>query len=510
MALSRLSLSLTLAKEAQVLAKRFASIHLPLSAATSLPADAPVVMVEVANAHVTIVTELRAKLEKDNDLIYHDSLPSVTSLPAIEKSSVITALPIHEIYATPATQKLVGPDLFEKLIPMGVVELGSVYTEEMAKLARVEAERTEGADAECEGGLGWIGLPQGLERFKQGGDGLDSLTDPGREVRQWVEEIQAHERSREGPVEHLFTQLAARKSSTANRLATTSSALEQEVQACEALRNQYGAMWEQQPSSGSTRGLRADLAAHKVSLAQASSSDEQAARIWDGIKDDVRALASTESVGRLFTETIHAALTATNGGPQATLLDLDVGAEESSEREKQEMRGLVARIQEGVTQLGKIRRERAEVLKDLKERVRRSPPVLNLTSRRSKATTSRICCSSTASRPRRRLPASTQSLSPSWRSSGRTSSASRARSRCRPRCLPLWEPTTRSSRTFPRRARSSRAGLPATRGGGSWSSGWARVGRATTTCATASPRASRSTASSSGSCSGWNKTRTSL
>ncbi|XP_051520675.1 tyrosine-protein phosphatase non-receptor type 23-like isoform X1 [Myxocyprinus asiaticus] len=69
--------------------------------------------------------------KKDNDFIYHESVPGVDTLVAVKGASLVKPLPV-----TPTDQSVTGPDLFCKLVPMATHEASSLYSEEKAKLLR--------------------------------------------------------------------------------------------------------------------------------------------------------------------------------------------------------------------------------------------------------------------------------------------------------------------------------------------------------------------------------------
>ncbi|XP_043073303.1 tyrosine-protein phosphatase non-receptor type 23b [Puntigrus tetrazona] len=69
--------------------------------------------------------------KKDNDFIYHESVPGLDTLPAVKGASLVKPLPINL-----TDQSVTGPDLFSKLVPMATHEASSLYSEEKAKLLR--------------------------------------------------------------------------------------------------------------------------------------------------------------------------------------------------------------------------------------------------------------------------------------------------------------------------------------------------------------------------------------
>ncbi|XP_056335903.1 tyrosine-protein phosphatase non-receptor type 23b [Danio aesculapii] len=69
--------------------------------------------------------------KKDNDFIYHESVPSLDTLGAVKGASLVKPLPVSL-----TDQSVTGPDLFSKLVPMATHEASSLYSEEKAKLLR--------------------------------------------------------------------------------------------------------------------------------------------------------------------------------------------------------------------------------------------------------------------------------------------------------------------------------------------------------------------------------------
>ncbi|XP_051948770.1 LOW QUALITY PROTEIN: tyrosine-protein phosphatase non-receptor type 23-like [Xyrauchen texanus] len=69
--------------------------------------------------------------KKDNDFIYHESVPGIETHAAVKGASLVKPLPV-----TPTDQSVTGPDLFSKLVPMATHEASSLYSEEKAQLLR--------------------------------------------------------------------------------------------------------------------------------------------------------------------------------------------------------------------------------------------------------------------------------------------------------------------------------------------------------------------------------------
>lgn len=313
------------------------------------------------------MSDSRAKAQKDNDIVYNEVVPTEATLAPIDKGKpVAEPIAIHDVYASPDVQKIVGPDLFTKLVPLSVHESASMYSEEKAKLVRAEAERVELADEEMISALEYMGLPASLARFKSGANAQATLADPGPQVRAWVDEVRTGEI--ESRVEDQFKRIGQLRDSARHQLERISSDLDHESRECERLRNQYGHLWEQSPSSAATRPFRQDVKSHRESLDQAAASDHQAQTLWSGIRGDVSMMVepSGNSLEQAFTDAVTG-----RGSNEINLLDADFAKDDD---EDEETRQKAEAVSEALVRLNKIKKERAEVLKDLKDKVSPPPP----------------------------------------------------------------------------------------------------------------------------------------
>ena len=363
-ALVRLTVAESAAKEANRIASSFASIFVT-QMSPNLPPDAGPTLLDLTKAHLALCTEKKNEAQRENDLIYNAVLPSPDTLPAIDKAAVATPISIQEVYAAPDVQKVIGPDMFIRLVPLSVHESASVYSEEKAKIVRGEVERSENAEAEVQSALDAMGVKEGLVRYKAmvgsalGGNEDDVPT----EVRRWKEDISIME-TREG-VERMMTELGRLRDTVRRELEEAGKELDAESRACEAMRVKYDHLWTQAPSASFTKTLRQDLKSHLQALDAARNSDTQVNVLWDSVKGEIQLLLSDA------VEDVFRAATNTGGGAES-LLDVD-GPEERDEEERKRIAQLVEEIEERLERLRKIDSERNEVLKDLKGKVRFGP-----------------------------------------------------------------------------------------------------------------------------------------
>jgi tyrosine-protein phosphatase non-receptor type 23 len=362
-ALARFTLAETNAKEANRITLSFASLFVN-QLSPNLPPDAGPSLQELTKAHLAVCTTQKNDAQKANDLIYNAILPNPETLPAVDKTSATTPITIQEVYGNPDVQKVIGQDIFIKLIPLSVHESASVYSEEKAKLARSEVEKVDLAEGEIKSVLDSLGVREGLSRYKSMVEGsIGREEEVPLEVRRWRDDIRVIE-ERE-PVDRLLSQLTSLKASVQAELDGVSRDLEIESKDCEAMRVKYDS-WSQEPSASLTKNIRQDLKSHFTALEAAGVSDEQVVQLWGAVNADIKLLLS-EELDVVFRESVER-----NSGQGESLLDLDVSSEMKDEEEKKRIEQLVNEIEERLNGLYKISKERDQVLRDLKDKV---PPV---------------------------------------------------------------------------------------------------------------------------------------
>ncbi|KIJ16426.1 hypothetical protein PAXINDRAFT_113542 [Paxillus involutus ATCC 200175] len=357
--LVRYTLAETLAKEAYRSAQSFSAIWSHVS--PTLPADAGSSILERTKSHLQVCTDRKNEAQRENDLIYNAVLPSVDALPNIDKASVATPITIQEVYSAPDVQKIIGQDLFIKLIPLSVHESASVYSEEKAKLVRKEVENAESAEVEVRSALEAMGVQKGLGRFKAMAEGgIGGEEEIPLEVRRWREDIGVME-DRES-VDTLMREMTRLKDAVKSELGGISRDLEVESGECESMRVKYDHLWSQEPSSSLNKSLRQDLKSRLSALDVAASSDQQVSTLWESVKGDILLLLSP-GVEELFRAS------AQRGAPTESLLDLDIGSEAHDEQERTRIGQYTSEIEECLGRIKKITYERNEVLRDLKEKI---------------------------------------------------------------------------------------------------------------------------------------------
>lgn len=358
--LARVQVAETLIKDAQKFAASFPS-SVPPNA--NLASDAGSSLVDLVKRHLVIVQEKIMEYEKDNDLIYHQTVPNESTLPIIAKLPASKAIPVQELYAGQDIQRIIGPDIFSKIVPMSVTQSASLYDEEKAKLIRAESEKCDLANSEMAAALDYLKLPNSLKILK---GGLEENLEVDSEFRAWADEI-AHEE----PLSNSFDEIKDDKARVEELLLQCAKALDTEESICEKMRTKYGDDWIQQPSASLTQTLREDIRNLSNAIDAASESDAallaQYTQYAEDI-DDLRKAGETDESDVLFQKAMvkngyRADGKSTPGVHEGSLLDVDEHLDEPSVLDQ------IAEVEDLLKKLNLIKRERNQVLKDLKDRV---------------------------------------------------------------------------------------------------------------------------------------------
>ena len=368
-AIARLQIAEREAKDAIRIASSFPPT---VSAASNLSSESRSSLVDMTTRHSVTIHEKLAAFNKDNDFIYHQTVPAEASLSVVPKLAAAKAIPVSELYQGQDIQRIIGPDIFQKIVPISVTESASLYDEEKAKLVRAEAENVETANGEMAASLDYLKLPGSLTILKGGTEQGVTVDD---EFRSWCEELAGHD-----SFDRAFDSLQSEKTSTINTLAACTKHLDQEESTCEKMRSKYGGEWTQQPSSRLTSTLRSDVRSYGSAIDEASNSDARltnTSQQYDSDFDEMRSAGESNEADVLYQRAI---LNSSRGkdkqgftnsmSPQqeGSLLDEDFDEDEFSVKDQ------IAKVEDLLKKLDLIKRDRMQVLKDLKEKVRPPKP----------------------------------------------------------------------------------------------------------------------------------------
>ena len=352
-------------------AKSFPSSVPPNS---NLSSESGANLTDLIKYHLANVQATLATFVKDNDFIYHQPIPNEAGLSAVAKLPAAKAIPVSELYQGQDIQRIIGPDIFQKLVPMSVTETASLYDEEKAKLIRAETEKVETANGEMAASLDYLKLPGSLNIVKGGMDQEMTVDD---EFRRWCQDLAGHQSFAKA-----LDGLQERKAEIQGLLDQCALQLDKEESVCEKMRSKHGADWSQQPSARLNTTLRGDIRTFRDTINEASASDSQllaTLRQYESDFDEMRSAGETDEAEVLFQRAMIKVSSKHGKGkngigspqsstPEGNLLD-DVYDEGSLSVAEQ-----IARVESILKKLNLVKRERSQVLKDLKEKVTSLPP----------------------------------------------------------------------------------------------------------------------------------------
>ncbi|AEO55161.1 hypothetical protein MYCTH_105006 [Thermothelomyces thermophilus ATCC 42464] len=358
MAVARLQVAESHAREAHKTANNFPGTVPPSS---NLTAESGVALAEITKRHLVAVQQKLKELTKDNDFIYHQPVPDASGVPAVAKLPAAKPIPVSELYAGQDIQRITGPDLFAKIVPLSVTESASLYDEEKAKLVRAETERVDAANSEMAASLDYLRLPGALQVLK---GGFDQDIVPDEDFRTWCADVADHE-----DPSKIFEYLHTQRQSIVATLERSSKQLDMEESVCEKMRSKYESEWTQQPSSRLTTTLRSDIRTYREALEEAGRSDGQLAtklRQNETEFDEMRAAAENGEVDALFQRAVkrmRKSSSTNSPSSEPNLLDADFDDGGPSVVDQ------IAKVEDILKKLNLIKKERIQVLKDLKEKI---------------------------------------------------------------------------------------------------------------------------------------------
>lgn len=357
-AISRLLVAEAAAKEATKLSNSFPGT---VPASSNLASESGVIFLEITKRHLILIQEKLAKLTKDNDFIYHQVVPPEAGLAIIPKLAAAKAIPVSQLYTGQDIQRITGPDIFLKIIPISVTESASLYDEEKAKLIRAETERVESANSEMAASLDYLHLPTALHIIK---GNFDKKLIADDEFKRWCQEI-----ANRYVTPYTSDYLKSCRESINIILDKCSQQLDLEESVCEKMRLDYEESWTQQPSSRLTMTLRSDIRSYRDALEDASPNDNKLLENFARNKsdfDEMRSAGQMDEADVLFQKALiqlRGSKHAETPRKEESLLDEDIGNNAPSIMDQ------VARVEDILKKLNLIKRERSQVLKDLKEKV---------------------------------------------------------------------------------------------------------------------------------------------
>ncbi|GAN08281.1 pH signal transduction protein PalA [Mucor ambiguus] len=234
-------------------------------------AIAPSVMNDLRGLQHIISTNL-ARAEKDNDVIYLESIPLPAALPAILKTQMVKAQapteiadPVSLMHDKDLPHPVLGLPLFQKLVPFAVHQAASVYVDRKERLIKEDIiHKLDELNSVYHSSIESLHLPALLATTETSAGLPESIMQQAAEVRSG------------GGSQALYDmwELVQRASAkNADILEDAFNALDEEHEADEALRSRYTTEWQRPESHILTQQLAAQGQKHRQTLTSAQKAD---------------------------------------------------------------------------------------------------------------------------------------------------------------------------------------------------------------------------------------------
>ncbi|KAI9318569.1 BRO1-like domain-containing protein [Dichotomocladium elegans] len=225
-----------------------------------------------------IIQSNLARAVKDNDMIYLETIPSSTSLPAIQKTGMVEPAPPCEILdpvsimltnerrADGSPHPVIGLPLFQKLVPFAVHQAASVYVDRKERVLKEDIiTHLEELNAVYHSSVQSLNLSVTLAGFEQCVGLPSHLRAQAAEVRE------------EGGSQALFDMWEKVQKASAKNLEILEeafNALDEEQENDELFRSQYREQWTRPESHVFTTELVNQGQQHRNTLMSAQKADQ--------------------------------------------------------------------------------------------------------------------------------------------------------------------------------------------------------------------------------------------
>lgn len=360
-AVARFNTALNVMKEAMSAAKtnsgRFARYP-------SLSNEPGAAMLETIKASLAQITERAATAKRENDVIYHETPVKESAIPIVTRLSSAKPIALHDLYTGQDVSRIIGQDIFHKLVPLSVHESASMYSEEIARLLRDEQERSELADTKLFTALEYLGLPRSLHQFKVSDAMLSQdLANVPDTLLSSSAAITVSEKKE--PVGQQLGRVQELRAAIAALLEQITQKLDEESRQCDKMRVQYPGIWTQRESAAHTASLREDLRKYKLSLDAAEEADSQMRTEFETHRTGIEQMSRGEDNLLSAFKAISMASESSDSNGMNSLLDLqdtDTTADIAIQ---------VDQVDDALRKINLVKKERLQTLQDLKERARK-------------------------------------------------------------------------------------------------------------------------------------------
>ncbi|KAI9098591.1 BRO1-like domain-containing protein [Phlyctochytrium arcticum] len=215
---------------------------------------------DLKNLQGTIEQALQ-RAEKDNDIVYMETVPHIETLQPIGGAKMVNATPLPDLSDL---SDVVGPAMFSKLVPFSVHQSASVYSHKKDALVGMLIGKIAEASEVAQSTLSSLNLPAAIEALEQPIGLPPTLLKHSEEVRSQGGAKSLHDSWA------TITALSDRDVAILNQVVKT---LDDEEADDEEMRRQFGPKWTRTRSAEHTGNLREGVKNYRKKLDAAKKSD---------------------------------------------------------------------------------------------------------------------------------------------------------------------------------------------------------------------------------------------
>lgn len=231
---------------------------------------------ESVDKYTASITKYFELARKDNDTIYHDTVPQAHKLTPIEKKELVKPSPLPELQFN---------DPFQALIPFSVKEDSAYYNDQKEQLLRKEMDNIDYHNQTAKASLLSMGLPGSIEAQEMG-------------IPKALQEKMDLVRSEKGisNITSLLENLGQLSDEDTNICNIASQILKKEEDEDNEMRTKYQSAWHRTPSYTLTANFNQDLAKYNSHLLHSTKSDGFIKKKFEDNKHLIAALENQQEV----------------------------------------------------------------------------------------------------------------------------------------------------------------------------------------------------------------------
>eukprot|EP01137_Pigoraptor_chileana_P016237 Opistho-2@5709 len=221
------------------------------------------------------VRRMLSQATKDNDVIYHEHVPSAAELPSLARVSMVKATPFAE-NAGDASM-----DLFSALVPFMAHQGAEIYKERRDSLVKEITRKLDEATTMANTILASMNLPAAIEALEQPVGLPPQVLEKSKRIRN------------DGGIAAVMQKLdgvSSARSANLDILKESERMLNGEESEDKSMRDQFKTNWRRTPSRELTVKLREELEKYRTVLEKAGNSDGIVRQKMAGIRDKIEVL----------------------------------------------------------------------------------------------------------------------------------------------------------------------------------------------------------------------------